>query len=124
MKNNRIKHLEEERDSYKLALELLMKEFGKAYNPDVNCNEESDQYTEQTVRTSDSGGAREVGFITVKRKKVKSKPKPKTQPTRNVNSASSKNEPEIPSNLKASDGRKNVVILGDSIIKNVEGLQN
>ena len=100
VKNNRTKHLEEELDSYKLALELLMKEFGKAYNPDVNCNEESDQYIEQTVRTSDSGGGQEVSFVTVKRKKAKSKPKPKTQPTRNVNSASSKNQPEIPSSLR------------------------
>ena len=118
-KRNMIKNLVDERDSYKLALSLLMKEIASS---NYSVPKSSDRSS--TVQISDDES--DAGFKVVKSKK---KSKAQSQPQQqnraqlktNKKSFERSNESSRPKVTQQGDSRKHVMILGDSIIKHVEG---
>lgn len=116
-KNNTIKNLEDELKSYKLALEILTKEFGK-----TNTTVVSDAPEPGFMQGVESEKA-SCQFKVVKRKTPK---KTNTYENRDTFKSTSK-EPTKSQNRNSRSNksqdveRKSVLILGDSILKQVEG---
>ena len=93
-----IHNLEDERNSYKVALNLLTKEFANSETPN-NDNQEQKENSFKVVTNKN-------------KKKKKPGSKPDQRPTTNSDS-------DCPS--RATQDRRHVMIIGDSTLKNVEG---
>ena len=112
-KENAIRYLEEENKSYKLALMLLTKEIAS---------------TNSKIPATESGRNREENsdesvFVPVSKSKSEAqKQKKKKKMKKRKETQNKKHEDDHPSSDSQNDNKmKHVLILGDSMIKNVEG---